>query len=84
MRLCSRVAWHVLSGVPPGQLLLLTFTRRAAREMVARARVLMPRDEPGSVVGGTFHSVAYHLICRHATVLGLPSKLSVLDASQGQ
>src|SRR5215813_6501096 len=41
--LCSRVAWHVLSGVPPDRLLLLTFTRRAAREMVSRARALMPR-----------------------------------------
>src|SRR5262249_47823333 len=77
----SRVAWHVLSGVPPGRLLLLTFTRRAAREMVGRARVLMPRNETGSVVGGTFHSVAYQLICRHASALGLPTRLSVLDAS---
>jgi DNA helicase-2/ATP-dependent DNA helicase PcrA len=79
--LCSRVAWHVLAGVPPGRLLLLTFTRRAAREMVARARALMPRNESGSVVGGTFHSVAYQLICRHATAFGLPSRLSVLDAA---
>jgi DNA helicase-2/ATP-dependent DNA helicase PcrA len=79
--LCTRVAWHVLSGIPPGRLLLLTFTRRAGREMIARARALIPRDETGSVVGGTFHSVAYQLICRHATALGLPPRLSVLDAS---
>ena len=79
--LCSRLAWHVFQGVPPERLLLITFTRRAAREMLARARVLIPPDPAGSVVGGTFHSVAYQLICRHSAALGLPTKFSVADAA---
>src|SRR3954468_2299950 len=55
--LCSRVAWLVTQGVAPERILLLTFTRRAAREMLQRARALAPI--PGGsrgVLGGTFHS----------------------------
>src|SRR6202166_4416195 len=55
--LCSRVAWLVEGGVSPDRVLLLTFTRRAAREMLTRARALLGSSVPGNVVGGTFHSV---------------------------
>jgi ATP-dependent DNA helicase UvrD/PcrA len=79
--LCSRLAWHTVCGIPPERLLLITFTRRAAREMLARARALMPSDRAAHVVGGTFHSVAYQVICRHAAALGLPPRFSVLDAA---
>src|SRR6476469_6026946 len=56
--LCSRVAWLQSEGVPAERILLLTFTRRASREMVQRARGLSERVAPsaGRVVGGTFHS----------------------------
>src|ERR1700682_2348951 len=58
--LCARVAWLLGEGVPPDRILLLTFTRRAARELVERARVLADHVVPraGRVLGGTFHSVA--------------------------
>src|SRR4051812_38489554 len=56
--LCSRVAWLVEQGVSPDRVLLLTFTRRAAREMLARTRALLGSNVPGNVVGGTFHSTA--------------------------
>src|SRR5262249_59168280 len=56
--LCSRVAWLVSQGVEPERILLLTFTRRAAREMVQGARTLVGRALQGRrpIVGGTFHS----------------------------
>src|SRR3954452_25463509 len=76
--LCSRVAWLVTSGVPSERVLLLTFTRRAAREMLARARGLVPAS--ARVLGGTFHSVGHRLVRRHASALGLPSGFGVLDA----
>src|SRR6059058_1460596 len=58
--LCARVAWLIAEGVPPEQILLLTFTRRAAREMLGRARALVAGEATSRfVVGGTFHSVAY-------------------------
>ena len=67
--LCGRVAWLVADGVAPERILLLTFTRRAAREMLQRARALvaMPNGARG-VLGGTFHSVAHHFVRRHAAV----------------
>jgi DNA helicase II / ATP-dependent DNA helicase PcrA len=80
--LCSRVAWLVSEGVAPERILLLTFTRRAAREMLERARslVAMPAGA-GGVVGGTFHSVAHRFVRMHASSLGLAPGFAVLDAS---
>ena len=83
--LTTRVAWLVDSGVPAERIMLLTFTRRAAREMVGRTRSLLA-ESPGTssrarVVGGTFHSVAHRTLRRHAAALGLPEGFSVLDAS---
>jgi DNA helicase II / ATP-dependent DNA helicase PcrA len=79
--LTSRLAWLVLEGVPPERILLLTFTRRAAREMLARAQALLASSGSGQIVGGTFHSVAYRLIATRAAALGLPARFGVLDAS---
>ena len=66
--LCARVAWLVSEGVPSERILLLTFTRRASREMLQRARGLVPASS--RVLGGTFHSVAHRLVRRHASALG--------------
>jgi DNA helicase-2/ATP-dependent DNA helicase PcrA len=79
--LCSRVAWLVTKGAAPERILLLTFTRRAAREMLQRARALaaMPASSAG-VVGGTFHSVAHRFVRMHASSLGLAPGFAVLDA----
>src|SRR5688500_12569852 len=76
--LCARVAWLVTEGVPSERILLLTFTRRAAREMLQRARGLVPASS--RVLGGTFHSVAHRLVRRHASALGVPGGFGVLDA----
>ena len=79
--LCARVAWLVSTGVAPERILLLTFTRRAAREMLQRSRALVPMQTgTRGVVGGTFHSVAHNVVRRHATALGLPSGFGLLDA----
>src|SRR3954465_15159348 len=76
--LCSRVAHLVSEGVPSERILLLTFTRRAARELLQRARAQVPAS--ARVLGGTFPSVAHRLVRRHASALGLPSGFGVLDA----
>jgi DNA helicase II / ATP-dependent DNA helicase PcrA len=79
--LCTRVAWLVDQGVSPERILLMTFTRRAAREMLSRARALVgARTTSRFVVGGTFHSVAYRTILGEAPALGLEG-VSLLDAS---
>src|SRR5690242_21295675 len=79
--LCSRVAWLVTEGVAPERILLLTFTRRAAREMLQRARALVPIPAGSrGVFGGTFHSVAHRFVRMHAAPLGLAPGFAVLDA----
>jgi DNA helicase II / ATP-dependent DNA helicase PcrA len=79
--LCARVAWLIGQGVSPERIMLLTFTRRAAREMLQRTRTLVALpSRDGGVVGGTFHSVAHRFVRMHATALGLPPGFSVLDA----
>jgi DNA helicase II / ATP-dependent DNA helicase PcrA len=81
MTLCARVAWLVTQGVAPERIMLLTFTRRAAREMLQRTRTLvkLPRGSR-AVVGGTFHSVAHRFVRKHAASLGLAAGFAVLDA----
>jgi DNA helicase-2/ATP-dependent DNA helicase PcrA len=81
--LCSRVAWLIASGVPAERILLLTFTRRAAREMVGRARALTERTSPnaGRIAGGTFHSLAHRIVRLHAGAVGLGSSFGVLDGA---
>jgi ATP-dependent DNA helicase UvrD/PcrA len=79
--LCARVAWLIDQGVPPERILLLTFTRRAAREMLSRARALVgAKTSSRFVVGGTFHSVAYRTILHEAPLLGLDG-VSLFDAA---
>jgi DNA helicase-2/ATP-dependent DNA helicase PcrA len=79
--LCARVAWLLSEGVPAERILLLTFMRRAAREMVERARFLAERAAPstGRVVGGTFHSVAHRIVRVYASSLGLDVGFGVMD-----
>ncbi|HZC73380.1 MAG TPA: ATP-dependent helicase [Jatrophihabitans sp.] len=77
--LTSRVAALLERGVAPERLLLLTFTRRAAEEMLARAATLCgAQDTARRMWGGTFHAVAHRLITEHAASLGL-SEVTVLD-----
>ena len=81
--LSARVAWLIVQGLAPERILLLTFTRRAAAEMLTRTRALLERAGiavRGRVVGGTFHAVAWRLVRLYAESLGLPPRLSVLDA----
>ncbi|MCC7076377.1 MAG: ATP-dependent helicase [Acidimicrobiia bacterium] len=77
--LAARVARLVDTGVPPEAILLLTFTRRAAREMLDRAARACGREGVARVRGGTFHSVALAELRRWGRLVGLPPTFSVLD-----
>src|SRR2546430_5528096 len=80
--LCARVAWLLSEGVAAERILLLTFTRRAARQMIERARSLVERALPdaGRVAGGTFHSFAHRMVRLHASSLALRGDFGLLDA----
>jgi DNA helicase-2/ATP-dependent DNA helicase PcrA len=78
--LTSRVARLLADGVDPARILLLTFTRRSAADMLARAAVLCGNTRATSRLwGGTFHAVAHRLIGMYAETLGLPQGISILD-----
>lgn len=78
--LVYRVAYLVESGTPPEQIVLLTFTRRASREMLARASTVLD-GRCNRVRGGTFHSFCLNILRDHAQHLGFPRNFSILDAS---
>ena len=80
--LVHRVAWLVERGINPEQILLLTFTRRAAEEMLARARQLHPLSQ--KVAGGTFHSLCHRLLRQYSSYLQLPPHFTVLDRADGE
>ncbi|MBI2877600.1 MAG: ATP-dependent helicase [Candidatus Tectomicrobia bacterium] len=81
--LVYRVARLVEEGVSPGAILLLTFTRRAAQEMLRRAATLLDgRCE--AVMGGTFHAFANLVLRRHAPRLGLSQNFTILDRSDAE
>ena len=77
--LTARVQVLLERGVAPERILLLTFTRRSAREIVNRVRTLGASDHARRVAGGTFHSVAHRTLRRNHAAIGLPEGFGVLD-----
>ena len=76
--LVARGAWLAGQGVPPSRILLLTFTRRAAEDMLSRA-VPQTRTASGRITGGTFHAIAHRIIRQHAESFSLPPEFTVID-----
>jgi len=76
--LVYRVCRLIEDGVPPDRILLLTFTNKAAREMLDRVGQLVERGA-ARVMGGTFHSVGHRLLRRYAERLGYSPRFSILD-----
>jgi DNA helicase-2/ATP-dependent DNA helicase PcrA len=77
--LAARVARLIAEGTPPERVLLLTFSRRAAAELLRRAGQLCGADVAGRAWGGTFHAVANRLLRIHGRSLGLDPSFTVLD-----
>jgi len=81
-----RVAYLISEGVQPERILLLTFTRRAAEEMLSRAaQALADRSSSMKRVwGGTFHSVANRLLRIYAQPAGLSPDFTIIDRSDAE
>ena len=88
--LAYHVAHLVCTGIDPGRIMLLTFTRRAAEEMIRRAnaivRVAQSETSPHAtrVWGGTFHSVANRLLRVYSKSIGLEESFTVLDQGDAE
>ncbi|MBD3872793.1 MAG: ATP-dependent helicase, partial [Acidobacteria bacterium] len=76
--LVYRTCRLIEDGVPPARILLLTFTNRAAREMMGRVDDLVERGT-SRVTGGTFHSAGHRILRRYAEMLGYTPRFSILD-----
>ncbi len=81
--LTYRVAWLLSQGVRPGDILLLTFTNKAAKEMLRRVEELTG-IEARRFWGGTFHSIGHRLLRMHGDVVGLEPGFTILDESEAE
>jgi len=76
--LTYRVAYLLENGVDPRNILLLTFTNKAARQMLDRVANLIPVDASG-LWGGTFHSIGNRMLRRHGRAIGFSSGFTIMD-----
>ena len=81
--LTYRVAYLIENGISPQNILLLTFTNKAAREMLDRVAGLLPNDMTG-LWGGTFHSIGNRILRRHAAEAGFAPGFSIMDREDQQ
>ena len=77
--LVARASWLRGQGMDPGRILLLTFTRRAADEMLSRITAPPGLASAARVRGGTFHAIAHRIIRQHAEAFSLPPQFTVID-----
>src|SRR5512132_2201259 len=76
--LTYRVSRLIEDGVDPNDILLVTFTNKASREMLSRVEQLVTTDTR-RIWGGTFHSIGNRLLRRHAEAIGYRSNFTILD-----
>ncbi len=81
--LTYRAAGLLVEGVPPGRLLLVTFTNKAAEEMKSRIQFLLG-VLPSGLWAGTFHATGARALRMHAERLGRTSRFSILDADDSR
>jgi DNA helicase-2/ATP-dependent DNA helicase PcrA len=81
--LTYRVAYLVEQGVNPRNIMLVTFTKKAAEEMITRVQSLLGIGR-GKIIAGTFHSIANQFLRRNARQLGFEPNFSIIDESDAE
>jgi DNA helicase-2/ATP-dependent DNA helicase PcrA len=74
-----RVAFMMENGIDPGEMLLLTFTRKAASEMLGRVQHLLKDNSAQKVFGGTFHAFANFILRKYSNLLNIPPDFTIID-----
>jgi DNA helicase-2/ATP-dependent DNA helicase PcrA len=83
--LVHRVAYLISRGIPPHRILLVTFTRRAAEQMLRRVEAVLPPGVPARRIwGGTFHAVASRLLRIYASPIGLHPRFTIHDRGDSE
>ena len=78
----ARIAHLVRKGARPARILAVTFTNKAAREMLARAGKLLGKSGGEQPEISTIHSLCARVLRRHATVLGYPARFAIIDRGE--
>lgn len=79
-----RVGYLLENDVDPARILLLTFTRKSAAEMINRTVQLLGNNQAERITGGTFHSFANYALRKYANVIGVQAKFSIIDTIDAQ
>jgi DNA helicase II / ATP-dependent DNA helicase PcrA len=79
-----RVAYLIENGASPESILLLTFTRKAAQEMLNRVARLLADEQVRKTTGGTFHGFASRMLRQYAPVLDLRPGFTIIDAQDSE
>jgi len=74
-----RVAYMLENGINPDAILLLTFTRKAASEMLGRVQKLLNDTSAQKIFGGTFHAFSNYILRKYAGLLGIPPNFTIID-----
>jgi DNA helicase-2/ATP-dependent DNA helicase PcrA len=74
-----RVAFMLENGIDPDEILLLTFTRKAAREMIGRVQELLKDNIAQKVFGGTFHSFSNFILRKYSNLLNISPDFTIID-----
>ena len=74
-----KVSYLIENNVDPGSILLLTFTKKAATEMLNRVGQLLADKSIGNVLGGTFHSFSNYVLRRYGNLIGISNNFSIID-----
>ncbi len=74
-----RVAFMIENGISPDDILLLTFTRKAAGEMLGRVQQLLNDNSAQKVFGGTFHAFSNYILRKYANMLNIPNSFTIID-----
>lgn len=82
--LTYKIAYMISQGMPPGGILALTFTNKAAREMKARIAPIVGTSVARQIWMGTFHSLFSRILRREATWIGYPADYTIYDAADSK
>jgi DNA helicase-2/ATP-dependent DNA helicase PcrA len=81
--LVYRVAYLLENGVPPNRILLVTFTNKAAKEMMNKIELLL-KDKPKGLWGGTFHHIGNRMLRIYGKAIGIESNFNILDTADSK
>ncbi len=74
-----RVAFMLENEIPPQGILMLTFTRKAASEMINRVQEILKEENVEKIFGGTFHSFSNYVLRQYGNLLNIPPNFTIID-----